>query len=90
MRALTRRAPHDKVRLQIGEIIGEVLALADRELLERGISGACQGVSQVVRVLAGDMSERRAGETIGGVVRQGVRHRDSTGRMRAHDHPSGT
>ena len=37
MRALTRRAPHDKVRLQIGEIIGEVLALANRELLERGI-----------------------------------------------------
>ena len=38
MRALTRRAPHDKVRLQIGEIIGEVLALANRELLERGIA----------------------------------------------------
>ena len=38
MRALTRRAPHDKVRLQIGEIIGEVLALANRELLERGIT----------------------------------------------------
>ena len=38
MRALTRRAPHDKGRLQIGEIIGEVLALANRELLERGIT----------------------------------------------------
>ena len=54
-----------------------------------GVSGACQGVSQVVRILAGDVSERRAGETIGGVGRQGVRHRDSTKDLRPEEQTRG-